>query len=225
MIRRTLLVVVLVLAGCSAGRGGPAITLTATLTTPVDIDLRWEGAEPGTAAQIAEFATDPRGPWTILEFLPPDRRTYRHPDLMPRTAFSYRIRPVLGPATPPVPIRLTAPSFDVAAPADLSWAAPRSLPGTTGNGVPGGAPTGLLAEPRTRDAILLTWTDTSSDEEGFLVEILPQGAAAWSVVMVVDPDITSVGVQALDTERTADIRVRAHHYGTPSGTATRTTGG
>jgi hypothetical protein len=36
---------------------------------------------------------------------------------------------------------------------------------------------------------------------------------------------TSVGVVALDTEQTSQLRVRAYHYGTPSNTAHRTTGG
>jgi hypothetical protein len=228
MIRRLLLTLVLLVpAGCAAGRDGPApgITLTADLVTPVDIDLRWSGPEPPPAAQIVEFATAPDGPWTIIEFLPPGRRTFRHPDLMPRTPFHYRIRPVHGPATAPLPVDLAAPSFDVRPPEDVDWATPRTRPGSTGTGVPGGAPTGLRATVRGPDAVLLTWTDNASDEEGYLIESRARDAADWTVVMVVEEDITSVGVPALDTERAAQFRVRAYRYGSPSNTAHRTTGG
>jgi hypothetical protein len=45
------------------------------------------------------------------------------------------------------------------------------------------------------------------------------------VATVLDPDITSVGVTALDVERTAQLRVRAYRFGSPSNTAHRTTGG
>ena len=131
MIRRVLLVLVLLVpAGCSAGRDGPApaVTLSAELVTPVDIDLRWTGTDPEPAARTVEFATEPAGPWTILGFLPPDRRTYRHPDLMPQTSFFYRVRPVHGPATAPVPLRLAAPSFDVSAPATGRLAEKCALP-------------------------------------------------------------------------------------------------
>jgi hypothetical protein len=226
VIRRALLgLVVLVLAGCTAGRDDPAPALTADLVTPVDIDLRWTGTDPPPAAQTVEFATEPAGPWTILEFLPPDRHAYRHPDLLPQTRFSYRVRPVHGRATPPLTVHLGAPSFDIAPPDDLDWATPRTLPGSTNAGAPGGAPTGLRATARGRDGVLFTWTDNATDEEGHLVEVKAADAATWTVAMVVDPDITSVGLVALDTERAAQFRVRAYRYGTPSNTAHRTTGG
>jgi hypothetical protein len=228
MIRRALpAVVVLVLAGCGAGRGdpAPAIELTADLSTPVDIDLRWTGEEPQTAAQTVEFATEPGGRWTIVEFLPARQRTYRHPDLIPQTPFYYRIRPVQGPATPPVEVHLAAAPFDVPAPADLNWAAPRTRPDPAARPTPGGAPANLTAKPATHDAVLFTWTDNATDEEGYLIEVKPQGAADWQVAMVLDANVNSAGLMALETERTSSFRVRAYHYGTPSNTAHRTTGG
>jgi hypothetical protein len=218
MIRRALLALgALVLAGCTAGPDG---SLTADLVTPVDIRLQWTGTEH-PAAQVVEFATAPDGPWTVVEFLPPERRSFQHADLIPQTPFYHRIRPVEGPATPPAPVRL-APAFDVRPPEDLNWAAPRVVPGSP-DAAGGGAPTGLRVTPRTRDAVLVTWTDNTSDEEGFLIEVQPAGAADWTVAMVVDPDITSVGVVAPPGD--SQLRVRAYRYGTPSNTTHRTTGG
>lgn len=216
--RALLALVALVLAGCTAGRDDPAISLTADLVTPVDINLHWTGtASP--AAHVVEFATTPDGPWTIVEFLPSGQRAYRHPDLIPQTPFYHRIRPVEGPATPPVPVR-PAPSFDVSPPEDLNWAAPRTVPGSPGPD--GGPPTDLRVTPRTRDAVLVTWTDNTTDEEGFLIEVQAGSATDWTVAMVVDPNVTSVGVMALDTSQ---LRVRAYHFGTPSNTTHHTTGG
>lgn len=93
-----------VAAGCSATPPGPASSgpaadaqLTATLVSPTDITLEWRGPA-SEAGVVVEFATEPAGRYTILEFLPPGRTTFTHPDLMPRTPFYYRIRPVLGSA-------------------------------------------------------------------------------------------------------------------------------
>ncbi|MDW6058924.1 hypothetical protein SAZ11_13890 [Streptomyces sp. FXJ1.4098] len=60
------------LAGCSspqpatrsaqpAPSSATGTRLTATLTSPVDITLRWTGTEPGAAGRIVEFATAPEG--------------------------------------------------------------------------------------------------------------------------------------------------------------------
>lgn len=94
-----IVLVLAVVAGCSAAPSerSPATQLTATLVSPVDITLEWR--DPGSdGGVVVEFATEPDGRYTILEFLPPGRTTFTHPDLMPRTPFYYRIRPVLGPA-------------------------------------------------------------------------------------------------------------------------------
>ncbi|WP_205315005.1 fibronectin type III domain-containing protein [Nonomuraea lactucae] len=76
------------------GRASPR--LSATLDSPTDITLRWRGGEPGAAGHVVEFATDPSGPYTILAFLPSGQTTFTHPDLIPRTRFTYRVRRTKG---------------------------------------------------------------------------------------------------------------------------------
>src|SRR5262245_11891452 len=90
------------LAGCSTLRsketsdGEAAIHLTASLISPSDIALEWKSNATDAAGLIVEFATEPNGDYTIIEFLPPTQTRFTHPELMPETAFYYRIRPYYG---------------------------------------------------------------------------------------------------------------------------------
>ncbi|ONI89203.1 hypothetical protein ALI22I_17030 [Saccharothrix sp. ALI-22-I] len=80
--------------------------LTATLTSPTDVSLVWQ-AEPGAAGQVVEYANEPDGAYTVLEFAPPDRTTYEHPDLIPQTPFYYRVRSFHGPASATADVTLS----------------------------------------------------------------------------------------------------------------------
>ena len=202
-------VLILLLAGCATD------DLSAELVTPVDIELAWT-ADPAAAdaGQVVEFATEPAGPWTVLGFLPGHQESYRHPDLMPDTAFYYRVRPLLGAASEPVRVHLAGVEEPVAD-ADLSWAEPRTVENP---------PTRLTATAKGRDAVLFTWTDDAAGEDGQLLEVRPDDAPQWTVAVALDPDVNSVGLMALPTERRASFRVRAFTYGRSSGVAHRTTG-
>ncbi|MFB6977172.1 fibronectin type III domain-containing protein [Streptomyces scopuliridis] len=209
---------------------GAAATLRAVLTTPTDIDLSWRGGEPGASGHVLEFATDEAGPYTVLQYLPPGVTTYRHPDLMPRTTFFYRLRTFGGPASAPVDVAL--PPGELTAEEQESphdWLAPRSDPArsTTGRSVRDGgpaAPSGLKAVVKHANGILFTWTDHASDEEGFLLEARPRGGSAYAPVAVLDPDINSCGLITLPTEKRASYRVRAFTYGARSNVPRLTTG-
>src|SRR4051794_3440384 len=106
-----MVVTLVVLAGCSAGTTG-ADNLTATLTTPTDITLSWHPADPGAAGQIVEYTNEPDTNYTILGFIPANQTTYKHPDLIPQTAFYYRIRPYYGTASAPVEVNLPPGGVD-----------------------------------------------------------------------------------------------------------------
>jgi hypothetical protein len=91
-----------VLTGCSptSQHGAPAAPhLEAELVSPVDITLDWSGTPADTSSTIVEFATEPEGRYTILDFVAASKHTYQHPDLMPNTPFYYRITPVHGPVS------------------------------------------------------------------------------------------------------------------------------
>jgi hypothetical protein len=229
------LLLVVALAGCSATTTRPAtaIQLSATLTDPTDIALSWRDTGPVPAARVVEFATEPEGQYTILDFLPAATTTYRHEQLMPDTSFFYRVRPVYGPASAAVHVDLPPGGLSDASQAGDApdWAKPTTVPGKPGGtgtvrdpGVTAAAtPTGLAAAVVDPNGIRFTWTDHASDEDGYLLEVRPAGGD-FAVVDVLDPNVTAVGLVTLPTEKHADYRVRAFWYGTPSNIATRTTG-
>lgn len=221
MIRRSALVFLLFLAACGQEQQGPA--LTSELTSPVDVTLHWR-PEPGSAGQVVEYANAADGEYTILEFAAPAKDTYEHPDLIPETRFYYRVRPFTGAASATVDVSLP-PGDEVPEIEGPDWTAPvKAGGGRTPVSSPESAATGLEAEVKNANGILFTWQDRAADEDGYLIEVRPAGAADYRVAVQLDPDTTSYGVITLPDEKTATYRVRAFRFGTPSNLTHQTTG-
>ncbi|MFL6072829.1 MAG: fibronectin type III domain-containing protein [Mycobacteriales bacterium] len=224
-------------AGCSHGSdrratGGPppAIRLTATLDSPVDITLRWVDHGPPAAGHLVEFATARRGPYTILGFLPAGQTSYTHPKLMPHTPFYYRVRPFYGPASSQVDVALPPGDFNENDPGDQDWARPRTVPPATPVSTApvrtaAAAPTDLRGQVMDPNGIRFTWTDHAGDEQGYLLEVRPAGQPDFAEVAVFDRDVNSAGLVTLPDEKRASYRVRAYYTGGASNLAQRTTGG
>ncbi|MFC8827527.1 hypothetical protein ACFT9I_19555, partial [Streptomyces sp. NPDC057137] len=201
------LLTLLTLAGCSStppdktaktatkeGKAQQAETtarLAATLDSPIDITLHWKDDEPGAAGSTVEFATEKAGPYTVLEFMPPGRTTYRHPDLMPETPFYYRLRPYFGPASASVEVSLPPGEPSEKELTDnQEWMTPRTVKGPkvrtappTARGAGGAdanaaaAPTGFTAIVKHATGIHFTWTDRAAGEDGYLLEVGGGGGA------------------------------------------------
>ncbi|MFI6340561.1 fibronectin type III domain-containing protein [Streptomyces sp. NPDC050535] len=224
-------VLLLALSACSVPqRAGDEPGLRASLTTPTDIDLDWQEDNPEPSGHALEFATERSGPWTVLQYLPPGVRTYRHPDLMPGTTFFYRLRAFDGPASAPLTVSLPEGEMTKAdEDADHDWLPARKDPGRVVPGRPldssgAGAPTGFKAVVKHANGILFTWTDHASNEAGFLLEARMRGNPGYEPLVVLDPDINSTGLITLPTEKRASYRVRAFSYGELSNTVRLTTG-
>jgi hypothetical protein len=210
----------------------PATRLTATLVSPTDIALEWEGGEPDAAGRVVEFATEPDGRYTILQFVPARQTTFAHADLMPETPFYYRVRPFYGPASRPVEVALPTGGFSEKDQAGKhEWAYPRTVPRGTGTShsiraadSASATPTDLSASIVHANGIQFTWADHASDEEGYLLEVKPAGRHEFGAAAVLDPDINSFGLITLPTEKTATYRVRPFYYGKSSNVAHQTTG-
>jgi hypothetical protein len=213
---------------------GPAspIHLAADLVSPTDIKLAWKDTEPEVAGRTVEFATEPNGQYTVLEFVPPGRATFEHRDLMPETTFYYRVRSLFGPASRPVEVTLPPGELDETSADDQDWAKPRAehraaVPVQTIRNIgtaDAGAPTDLTPTIMDPNGIKFTWTDHSGDEEGYLLEVKPDGSPDYEVAAVLDPDITSVGMVTQPNEKKASYRVRAFYYGASSNVVHRKTG-
>ncbi|MFE0151277.1 fibronectin type III domain-containing protein [Nonomuraea sp. NPDC059007] len=221
---RTLIVLAFALAGCAAPEPAPPARapLSAVLTTPRDVTLSWPPGEQGTAGRVVEFATEPRGPYTILDFLPPGRSSYVHPDLIPRTTFYYRLRPYYGQASNTVEVAL--PPGPLEEKLEHGWLDPRTLPHPAPGNAPGAAPENLRATVKHANGIAFTWTDRAGDEEGYLLEVRAKDAPDFRVAAVLEPDVNAVGLVTLPEEKRAAYRVRAIRYGGPSPVVTQTTG-
>lgn len=194
-----------VVAGC-APAAAQGIQLSGELKGD-DVTLTWEGHRSDV---VVEFATEPDGRYTILDFLPRSQHTYLHPDLMPATTFYYRVRPIEGPASDSTTAATAVPATKGVQGED--WLAPRTMPDPRAAPSPGGKPANLRVETvgssDGSDDLRLTWTDNSTDEAGFLIE--RAAGSEFEVVFVVDPDVNYAGLiaPAADT-----YRVRAFHYG------------
>ena len=221
MIKRLSLVGLLFLAACGQEQQDPV--LTSELTSPTDVTLHWR-PEAGAAGQVVEYANAADGEYVVLEFAPPAKDSFKHPDLIPETQFYYRVRPFTGPASATVDVALP-PGDEVPEIEGPDWTAPRK----DGKGAkpvssPEAAAGNLKAEVKHANGILFTWTDNASDEEGYLLEIKPAGAADYRIAAQLDPNVTSFGLVTLPEEKRASYRVRPYRFGEPSNLVHETTG-
>ena len=221
MIKRFWVVSLLFLAACGQEQQDPV--LTSELTSPTDVTLHWR-PEAGAAGQVVEYANAADGDYVVLEFAPPGRDSYRHPDLIPETRFYYRVRPFTGPVSATVDVALP-PGDEVLEIEGPDWTAARKGGGGTRPvSSPEAAPGNLKAEVKHANGILFTWEDHAADEDGYLIEAKPASAADYRVAVQLDPDSTSYGVITLPDEKTATYRVRAFRFGSPSNLTHQTTG-
>lgn len=219
MIRALLAGLLLFLAACGQEQQGTPPELRSTLTSPTNVKLEWQ-PKPDVAGQVVEYSNEERGEYTILEFVPSGQSTFEHPDLIPETKFYYRIRSYTGQPSDTVDVSLPPGDWEDGGDGD-DWAAPKA----DGKGSrPGAAPTELKAQVKHANGILFTWTDNSSDEEGYLLEIKRSGASDYRVAAQLDPNVVSYGLITLPEEKSATYRVRPFRFSSPSNLAHETTG-
>ncbi len=235
-------VALLLLVGCFASRGLAAEQLTVRQSSPLDAVLTWSDSAGNPGGYIVEYINQPADAWVILDFSPPGRNTFTHPRLAPRTPYRYRVRPFFGPTSKPVAVTIAEGLSDqgyaeaYASPEDYSWAPPQRLavpgdavlarksirlPATAAGAAPGDLTAHVVKS--TVSGFRLTWSDRSTDEEGFLLERLGDGRD-FVVCAVVEPDINAFGWALEPPARQAKFRVRAYYYGPPSNVVSIVTG-
>lgn len=229
------------LRAAGAARAHSTIHLTAVLASPTDIVLRWDDPVPGAAGHVVEYATEAKGDYVILAFLPPAENTYKHARLMPLTAFYYRVRPFYGPASNAVEAVLPPILSDAeyangyGAPEDYSWAPPQSIPSQVAalktsvrdsTGTNRAAPDDLTATyvSSTVSGFKFTWTSRAKDEDGYLLESKAEDGSDFAVCAVTPPGTNSFGWALVPPHRRAWFRVRPFYYGSSSNIVSQTTG-
>ncbi|HEX9823253.1 MAG TPA: fibronectin type III domain-containing protein, partial [Actinomycetota bacterium] len=75
------------------------------------------------------------------------------------------------------------------------------------------APSGLGATGLSSSEISLSWTDNSTNEDGFKIERSPAGQGSWSEVATVGAGTTTYLDTGLTASTAFDYRVRAHNAG------------
>jgi titin len=240
------------LVGCAGKAPSPALLeaapfaaaptgLTATLASPVDIDLQWQNHASDAAAYLIEFTLKPPGPYTIVTAVPPDQNTFRHARLAPQTRFTYRVRALFGkpsnvvevvtgkpPATMPphTPLRMPQP---VMPPSDAESDEPPAGPRVEKSvrdprAADAAAPTDLTAALVTPVHVVLRWQDNAQDEEGYVLEASRDASQGFFVLGLFPPDTTEFEIpDRLPAESKWYYRVRAY-FSKASNKAVQTTG-
>lgn len=203
--------------------------LTATLADGgKHIDLAWTNNSTEAGGAFLEFNMNPGEEYTILEIVPADARSMRHPDVAPETRFGYRVRPFYGRASSEVEITTgkakSPPPAEEEGPLGPADADTSKKPSVRSlETMDAARPVELsaaLASPTTVD---LRWQDRAGDEEGYLVEMAADVAPAYRVVALLPPNTTSFRKIRLPENMRLRFRARAYFLGEPSNEATATT--
>jgi hypothetical protein len=201
--------------------------LTATLADPINIDLKWQDNANNESGYFVEYSPDANNEYFIIEALPPNTTSYRHPNLLPETRFVFRVRPFFGVTSNVAEVTTgkEAPQQDLqsgntTAP-NLAPIAKHSL--KSGASLADAAPINLTAELIPPAGVRLRWIDRAADADGYMVEIKSPGADFRASAFLAAGTTTLVSYN-FPFETKFEFRVRAFIYGQPSNLAEQTTG-
>lgn len=231
------LVILAILAGTvcanAAPSAGPTFAasahLTATLATPLDIDLQWQDKDTNAAGYFVEYSPRADNEFVIITALPAGATKYRHPHLLPFTRFVFRVVPFYGLASNAADIK-TGPEAPQESPTASEMAdtnspdlgvkqSLRSLATLAGT-----VPTGFRATLIPPAGVKLDWVDHASDADGYLLEIKPEWSSEFKVSAFLPPRTTTLTTYGLPADTKFLFRVRPFFYGKPSNLAEQTTG-
>jgi hypothetical protein len=195
------------------GSGVPAAPdgLAATAGSASSIDLAWSDHASDEDGFRIELAPGGTTAFTEIGTVPAGATTFVSTGLSATTAYSYRVRAynAVGPSAPSNTATATTKS-------QASW--PMAPP----------APSGLVATAASTSQIDLSWTDNSTDEDGFRIEQAPGGTSTFTEIGTVAADATAFQSTGLAAGTSYSYRVRANNAVGPSAyssVATTTTQG
>jgi len=231
----SLVAVTIALAGCSTTpptdeKAFAAPThLTATLATPIDIDLKWQDNASAEAGYLVEYSPEMNGEFLVITALPPNATRYRHPHLLPHTRFVFRVLPYFGPASDSAEVK-TGKEGPPHPPTDAETANTNSPDIGIKRSIRSMAtfaevtPTDFRATLIPPAGVKLDWIDHASDADGYLLEIKPEWSQEFKVSAFLPPHTTTLTSYNFPFDTKFTFRVRPFFYGTPSNVAEQTTG-
>jgi transcriptional regulator CtsR len=176
-----------------AGGTAPASPtgLGATATSSTAITLSWTDASTNEDGFKIERKTG-AGAFQPLAQVGPNITTYADSGLTASTAYSYQVR-----------------AYNTGGESAFSNTASAT---TLAGGTPPAPPTGLGATAVSSSAINLSWTDASTNEDGFKIE-RKTGAGAFAQIATVGPNITTYADSGLTASTAYSYQVRAYNTG------------
>lgn len=204
---------------------GAPTELTATLVDPINIDLKWKDNASNEAGYFVEYSPNADNEFLIIEALPPNATSYRHPRLLPHTRFVYRVRPFFGEPSNVVQFTTGAegPAQQAAeednTPQHDARASLRSV-----DTIAAAAPTQLTVTLVPPAGVKAEWQDHAADADAYVYEIKPPWDPSFKVSGFLKPGAHSFVSYGFPFDTTFALRVRAMFYGAPSNIAEQTTG-
>ena len=193
-----------------SGSGG----LLATVISAGEIDVTWQSSTQVSGWQVYRSGTA-SGAYGLITNLPASARGYADTGLSPSTAYCYQVRSwkttgkgttyssFLGPACattltppPPPPPPINAPYGLAAVPVRIDYADPWT------------------------SGLALSWTDNSTDEDGFRIERADVPGGPWTLRSTTGPNVTSVLEYGIREEQ-ACFRIVAFNVSSSSASPAR----
>jgi hypothetical protein len=168
-------------------------SLTATAVSSSQINLTWTDLSSDEAGFIIE-RTSAGSSWAEIARVGSNLTAYADVGLQPNTTYTYRVSAFSAGGS-------SAPSGTASAQTAQ---------------VPPSAPAGLNASAVSKSQINLSWTDTSSNEDGFKIE-RATGKGSFSQIAVVGVGATSYPDVGLSANTSYTYRVRAYNTAGNSG--------
>lgn len=203
--------------------------LTATLATPIDIDLQWQNNAANAAGSFVEYSPYANDEFVVITALAPDAAKYRHPHLLPHTRFVFRIVPFFGPASSVAEIKTgkegkqQGPTAAEIANTNLPTAGSKKSIRSMAT-LAAGAPADFRAALIPPAGVKFDWIDHASDADGYLLETKPEWGSKFEVAAILPPHTTTLTSYGLPFDAGFTFRVRPFFYGKPSNVAEQTTG-